>query len=166
MKTEEMPYDEAADHARREAEKEAQLELERLEIAERTLALERREAEVEQRLAETDRKAEEALREAEKILNETNNDRYYYGDFGYPRYYRGYYAHPYKNRYYYRNETSSIYFGKRPHIKHYKHRRYKDYRFIHKNAYRPNKYHGKKDGQQKKFATVNHFAAPFRSYSW
>ncbi len=131
MKTNELPYDEAADHARLEAEQEAQLELARLEAAEKNMALERREAEAEQRLAEADRKVEEAEREAERLLNETGNDRYDSGYPGYPGYgyYRGYYPYRYNNGYYYRNQTGSIYFIKRPHVSPYKRHRYKNYRY-------------------------------------
>ncbi len=58
MKTEELPYDEAADRARLEAEREEQLELTRLELAERKVELERRGAKIEQRLAEAGHQAE------------------------------------------------------------------------------------------------------------
>ena len=112
MKTEEQPYDEAADRARLEAEREEQLELTRLELADREAELERREAQTEQRLAEAGRQAEETLREAEKLLNEARNDRDDYGTFGYADYYGSFFPHRYEHRYYYRNETGSIHFIK------------------------------------------------------
>lgn len=124
MKTEELPYDEAADRARMEAEREEQLALARLELAERKAELEWREAQTEQRLAEADRRAEETLREADKILNEARNSRYDDRNYGYANYFRGYYPYHYKNRYYYRNETGSIFFRKPPHIGHFKHYHY------------------------------------------
>jgi hypothetical protein len=140
MKTEELPYDEAADRARLAAEREEQLALTRLELAERNAELERREAETEQRLVEAGRQAEETLREAEKILNEARNDRYDDGNFGYYDYYRGYYPYHYKNRYYYRNETGSIYFIKPPHADHFKRYRYKKNPYGYDTMYRRSKY--------------------------
>ena len=123
MKTEELPYDEAADRARLEAEREERLELARLELAERNADLERREAETEQRLAEAGRQAEEALREAEKIRNEAWSDRYDNGNYEYSNYYRGYYPYHYRNRHYFRNEPGSIHFTKpryKDHLKRYR----------------------------------------------
>jgi hypothetical protein len=141
MKTEELPYDEAADRARLEAEREERLELTRLELAERKADLERREAEAEQRLAEADRQAEATLREAEKILNEARNDRYDYGKYGYSSFSRGIYPYHYKNRYY-RNETASIFFTKRPHIDHFKRYRFKKHHYSDDNTYRRSRYDG------------------------
>ena len=128
MKTEELPYDEAADHARLEAEREEQLERTRLELAERTAELERREAEAEQKLAEAGRQVEETLRETEKILDEARNDGDDYGNYGYSGYYRSYYPGHYNNRYY-RNETASIFFIKPPHVDHFKRYRYKKHHY-------------------------------------
>jgi len=144
IKTEELPYDAAADLARREAEREEQLELTRLEIAERKAELEWREAEAEQRLAAAGRQAEETLREAEKILNEARNDRYDYGNVGYSDFYRGYYPHHYKNRYYYRNQTSSIYFTKRHHIRHFKRYQSKKHRYGYDHTYHRSRHDGQK----------------------
>ena len=73
IKTKEEPYDEAADRARMEAERQERLELARLEIAQRERELESREAEVDRRLAEADRLVEDALREADAYREE---DRY------------------------------------------------------------------------------------------
>jgi len=143
MKTEELPYDEAADRARLEAEREEQLERTRLELAERTAELERREAEAEQRLAEAGRQVEETLRETEKILDEARNDGYDYGNYGYSGYYRSYYPGHYRNRYY-RNETASIFFTQRPHIDDFKRYRYKKHPYSDDNTYRRSKYGGQK----------------------
>jgi hypothetical protein len=137
MKTKELPYDEAADDARLEAEREAQLELERLELAERTRALERREAEAEQKLAEAEWKAEEALREAERLLNQARNEPFDNTGSGYFRYYRDDYpSYYYNSGRYYRNETGSIYFIKRPRLKHYKPHRHKYHQYDRKRNYR------------------------------
>jgi hypothetical protein len=144
MKTEELPYDEAADRARLAAEREEQLALTRLELAERKAALELREAEAEQRLVEAGRQAEETLREAEKILNETRNDRYDDEDFRYSNFSRGFYPYHYKNRYYYRNETGSIYFIKPPQVDHFKRYRYKKHPYGYDNMYRRSKYNDPK----------------------
>ena len=149
IKSEEVPYDAEADHARQEAEREAQLEFERLELAERKLELEQREAEVERKLAAADRKAEEALREAEKLLDETRSERYDYGYYRYPVYYRSHSPYYYKNRYYYRNETGSIYFTKRPNKKYHRGKLKIDQRYGHQNSYRRNKFHDQKYGPRK-----------------
>ena len=144
MKTQEVPYDEAADRARMEAEREERLELARLELAERKAELEWREAQTEQRLAEADRQAEETLREAEKILDEARNERYDNRNYGYSDYYRGDYPYHYKNRYYYRNETGSIHYIKRPHSDHFKRYRYKKHKIGHDKKHHRNHYYGKK----------------------
>lgn len=151
MKTKEVPFDEAADRARRKAEQEVQLELARLEVAERTLELERLTAEAEERLAEADRKAEETLREAERLLNESRNESYEYRESGFREYYRGYYPYGYNNKYYYRNKTGSIYFKKRPYLKPHKRRYYKKYRYGYKDAYRGPTNHGKRYGYKKEY---------------
>ena len=53
LKTEEVPYDEDADRERVEADRKIQLELARLELAEREAEIERRTTEAERRAAET-----------------------------------------------------------------------------------------------------------------
>ena len=68
MKTEAVPYDEAADIERMETEQQDQLELERQEIAEREAELERKVAEAERRLAALDRQAERIEREAGRVV--------------------------------------------------------------------------------------------------
>ena len=144
MKTEEVPYDEAADRARMEAERELQLDLARLELAEKEAELEWREAQSEQRLAEAGRQAEKTLREAEMILNEARNERYNNRNRGYTHFYRGYYPHHHKDRYYLRTKTSSIYYV-RPHNSiHSKHYRSKKHHFGHDKRYSRKPQYGKK----------------------
>ena len=105
MKTKEVPYDEESDLERMEAERQAQLELARLEIAEREAELELRETEAERRLAEADRLAQEAQRDADLILQEAESNRQvtyrswsYWCDDGF------YGCNPIYRRWYYRNK--------------------------------------------------------------
>ena len=125
MKTKEEPYDEAADRARAEAERQAQLEAARLEIAQREADLEQREAEAERRLAEADRLAEETLRDAESYIKEAENSRSTFSSDGY-NCYDAYYgcSDLLFGRWYYRNETGSIFFKKPPYATPYRHYRY------------------------------------------
>lgn len=143
MKTKEEPYDEAADHARVEAERQAQLELARLEIAQREAELDLREAEAERRLAEADRLADEALREADSYFKEAENGRSTYKSYGFGCY-DDYYGcrDPIYGRWYYRNENASIFFKKPPFPTPYRRHRYKrgydvHYRNEYRNQYRP-----------------------------
>ena len=116
IKSEEVPYDEAADRARIEAERQQQLELARLEIAEREAELERRAAEAERRAMEAERYAEETVRAADQYLEDTRNDRWYYRGGGF----WGGYRTPRTSRRFYRNETASIYWVDRPYVGHHK----------------------------------------------
>jgi hypothetical protein len=99
MKTEEVPYDEAADLARMEADRQYQLqyqlEIAKQEIALREAELERREAAAERRAAE----AEERLRQADEYLDDALKDRWYYRGGGYYGYYRPPYVEHYKRKY-------------------------------------------------------------------
>ncbi len=144
MKTEELPYDEAADRVRLEAEQEEQLELTRLELAEIKAELERRESEDMQRLAEAGRQAEETLREAEKIRNEARNDRYDNGNYQYSNYYHGYNSSHYKNRHYYRNKSGSIQYIKPTNIGHFKRYRYKKHHYGYDKKHHRSRYNGQK----------------------
>jgi hypothetical protein len=106
MKTKEEPYDEAADRARMETERQERLELARLELAQREAELELREAEAERKLAEADRVAQEALREAEDYDDEDiTSSRVIYRGGGYwcpdHRYRCNY---PIQHRWYYRKK--------------------------------------------------------------
>jgi hypothetical protein len=116
IKSEEVPYDEAADRARIEAERQQQRELARLEIAEREAELERRAAEVERKAAEAERYAEETVRAADQYLEDTRNDRWYYRGGSI----RGGYRYPHYSRRFYRNETASIYWIDRPYVDYHK----------------------------------------------
>ena len=157
MKTKEEPYNEEADRARAEAERQAQLELTRLEIAQREAELELREAEAERKLAEADRLAEEAQRNAESYNEESENSRSTFQSYGYGCY--GYYngcSDLLYGRSYYRNDTASIFFKKPPYATRHRHYRYPkrygshsttDYRnksqvemFYRPGAYRNNSY--------------------------
>ena len=160
MKTEEQPYDEAADRARLEAEREEQLELTRLELANREAELERREAQAEQRLADAGRQAEETLREAEKLLNEARNDRYDNGNYGYADFYGSYYPYRYKDRYYYRNETGSIHFTKPRHKDHIRRYRNKKHHYGDDNTYRRSRY----DAQRHSYRRANRLGIGLRSH--
>ncbi len=115
MKTKEEPYNEEADRARAEAERQDQLELTRLEIAQREAELELREAEAERKLAQADRLAEEAQRDAESYNEDSEDSRFTFQSYGYGCY--GYYngcTDPLYGRSYYRNDTASIFFKKPP----------------------------------------------------
>ncbi len=128
MKTKEEPYDEAADRARMEAERQERLELARLAIVQREAELELREAEAERRLAEADRVAQEALREADYYRQEAGtSSRVIYRGGGYrclddrygcnqPIYDRWYYR--------YRKKPSRSYHKKLYHLSPYQRYRY------------------------------------------
>jgi len=115
MKSDEVPYDEAADRARIEADRQQQLELAKLEMAAREAELERRETEAQRRAADAERYAEETVRTADQYLDDARNDRYYSRGGGY----YGYYRPPRYERWYYRNDTASIYFIDPFRIDHY-----------------------------------------------
>ena len=99
MKTEEVPYDEAADLARMEADRQYQLELARQEIAAREAELERREAEAERKAAAAERYAQEKIQEADQYLDDAKSDRWYYRSGGYYGYYRPPYVQHHKRKY-------------------------------------------------------------------
>jgi hypothetical protein len=130
MKTTELPYDEAADRARHEVERQLQLELARLEIAERKAELARREAEAELRLAEAEQQVKETLREARQYLNtaKTGSDDHL-RRFGSVHYGRGYCPPRYHHGFYTRNKTSSINFIRPSRVEHHRHYRLKQYHF-------------------------------------
>jgi hypothetical protein len=68
QKTHEIPYDEEADLARREAEMQQALKRARQEIAEKQAELAERRLEAERRMMEANRKYEEILEQAESML--------------------------------------------------------------------------------------------------
>ncbi len=121
MKTEELPYDEAADRARMEADRQFLDELARLESAAREAELERRVAEAERRAAEAERSAQETLESAEKYLNDARNSRWYYraGPY-YPHY-------PTPYRYHHKGKSHNIShykYGKKKYDKKYHRKKY------------------------------------------
>lgn len=99
MKTKEMPYDEAADRARMEEERQFLDELAKLERAARDAELERRVAEAERRAAEAERYAQETLQATEQYLNDARDNRWYYRTGPYYPYYPTPYRHHYKHKY-------------------------------------------------------------------
>jgi len=104
MRTKETPYDEAADRARMEIERQERLDFDRQEIVQREIELELREAEAERRIAEADRIAEAALDEVDYLQEETRPNSWI--NFGSGDYwcFDGRYGcqYPIYNRWYYR----------------------------------------------------------------
>ncbi len=135
MKTEELPYDEAADQARTEAETLASLEDRQRKIAEKEAALEQREAEAEQNIAEANRRTEETLKDAEELVDEAGSDRFnsrYFVDDGY---FSGIYSYsyPHYERRYYRGYRGGIHFNKFRNNRTFSHKSFRNNRrFAHK----------------------------------
>jgi len=150
IKTEEVPYDEAADRARMEADKQYERELAMQEIAAREAELQRREAEAERNAAAAERYAEETMREADQYLEDSRNDRWYYRGGAYLG---GYLPSRYR-RSFYRNETASIYWVDRPHIDHYRNIYRKKSRYRHSNKYNDIKYRFKKRAYPQKYRSA------------
>ena len=98
IKTPEVPYDEAADRERMEDDRQRQLELARLEIAEKEAEIERRIAEADRIAAEAERYSEEVRQRADQYLEEARYSRRYFGRYGFWGYYRTprYYVKPHK----------------------------------------------------------------------
>lgn len=134
MKTKEVPYDEAADRARIEADRQYQLELDRLELAKREAEIEQREAAAERKVREAERYADDTRRAADEYLDDSIYDRWYYRSGSWGTYS---YGHSRYKRSYYRNHTTSIYWKDRSHNDHYRH----NYRKKSHYRYRK-KYHG------------------------
>ena len=92
MKTNEIPYDEAADKNQMEAERMERLELVELELSEKEALIESRLRQADERIAEADQKVEEALQRvkelAEKAEAQYQKDRISYT-------YWPYYKHSY-----------------------------------------------------------------------
>jgi hypothetical protein len=127
IKTEELPYDEAADRARMKADWQYQLDLARLEIAEREAELRLREAEAERKAAEAERYAQETMRQADRYMNDARNYYYHRGVRYYGHYYPSY-AHHYKRKYHNRSNKhwhkikKTGKFHRKKHIHHRKYR--------------------------------------------
>ena len=143
MKTKEVPYDEAADRARMEAERQERLAADRLELAQREAELELREADVERRIAAADRLTKEALREADDYWDADRYDRriiYRGGGYGCHDNYYGC-NYPAHDRWYYRKKYQSS---------HYKRQRYKGRSTFNDTApYRRYRYGPKHHGSKK-----------------
>jgi hypothetical protein len=144
-KTKEVPYDEEADHARMETERQERLELDRLELAQREAELELREAEAERKLAAADRVAEAAQREAEYCLDEarTSSPAIYRGGGFWCRDHRSDYSYPVSPRWYFRKKHTRSYqnqfSGLSPHPRNRhgkKHYGSKNRAYAHKNRYK------------------------------
>lgn len=93
-KTRELPFDEAADRARREADRQYLLELSRQESAQREVERQQREAQAQRRLIEAEQKAREKLQQAEDLLTAarqiadscSSHGGYIYSGYAYPCY--------------------------------------------------------------------------------
>lgn len=103
MRTEEIPYDEAADRARREKEQREEVLRHQAELREKQAALEARLAESRQRLKAAERRADEALQRLEDLqdAHPDGDDQYvgrrHYGFpvYGYPPYGVTFYGTPF-----------------------------------------------------------------------
>jgi hypothetical protein len=150
MKTEAVPYDEAADIERMETEQQDHLELERQNIAEREAEFERKVAEAERRLAALDRQAERIERQDEEWPDEGTEDSYIDSGNGSYGYYPVYYTNPPREIWYYRDTYGGIYYQK-PYYKSY-----------HRYGHHKNNNYGQ---HTKRFVKNKYFAKPpFRSH--
>ncbi len=173
IKSKEEPYDEAADRARMEAERQERLELARFEIAEREAELEFREAEVGRRLAEVDRLVEDTLREADAYREEArygSRNTYWGGGYGcrgsysydgckYGKHDRRYnhkkYRHSYQKRHKYRYHHR------------YKNRRHdRRYHYVKKHYGSSKRHGGRKYRIESRYRHNGHYRqGQFKSYS-
>jgi len=131
--------------------RQQQLELARLEIAEREAELQRREAEAERRAEEAERYADETLRAADEYLADARDDRYSYGGGGYS----GYYRPSHYKRWYYRNNTASIYFVDRPYSGHTKRKYRGKNNYGHSGKYHGSNYRAKKPAYPKQYPSTH-----------
>jgi hypothetical protein len=113
MREPEIPYDAAADRARREAERSARLENEKIELAERQARLLERELELQRKALEWQRHAEDDRRRLEKAADELEYESRPTGG------YFIYGGHPYRPfpRHYYRKDGNIYYYRKGLHRK-------------------------------------------------
>jgi len=107
LKTDELPYDEAADKDRLEAESLERLEHAKLALAEKEAALADQQREVERAIAEADQRTEEALQLARYLAEQTEKNNYNYrrgyGSYIVYPYYKHRYKRPHKYKKYYRH---------------------------------------------------------------
>ncbi len=155
IKSEETPYDEAADRARTEADKQYQLELARLELAEREAELERREADAARKVAEAERYADNTVRAADEYLSDSLYDRWYYRSGGS----WGSYRHSRYKRSYYRNHTTSIYWKDRSRNDHYRHKYRKKSHYRYREKYQGQPYHHKKYAYPQRYRSSHNLRA-------
>jgi hypothetical protein len=140
IKSRELPYDKADDRTRIEAERQQQLELAKLKLAEKEAELKRQEAEVQGRVVEAERYAEEMMKAADQYLDDARKHRYNNRTGGY----YGYYRRPLDRHLYLGKHTAGICFANPPYVGHYKRK------YPRKSRYRPssknfgNKYHPQK----------------------
>jgi len=130
MKTKEVPYDEAADQARMEFERQERLELARLELAQREAELELREAEAKRKLAEAERMAQELQHDAGDYYDDaiTSTRIIYRGGGLWCRDHRYGCSYPIHHRWSYRQKPF----------------RSSDHKFYYANPHRPHRYATKK----------------------
>jgi TolA-binding protein len=131
MRTKEIPYDEAADHARREAEKRQELLRARAQLRELEERIAQQQAEAQRQIAEARRRAEEALKQAEDLR--ASAEERYDSDHDYTdsyAYYPGYLIPGlyYRSSKYYDRAYDRI-FHYKPHIFSQRHLRFKRHRF-------------------------------------
>lgn len=139
-KSKELPYDEADDRTRIEAERQQQLELAKLKLAEKEAELKRQEAEVLGRIVEAELYAEEMMKAADQYLDDARNDRYNYRTGGY----YGYYRRSLDRRRYFRKHTAGICFANPPYVGQYKRKYPRKSPYGHSSKNFGNKYHPQK----------------------
>ena len=142
MKTNELPFDEAADRARREAEQRYHLELARQEIAERQAALEQREAQARRRWAEAEQQAQEKLQEAEDLMTAVQEASDSHGSYGGYSYYG--FTYPYYGGRYRCRKTGGAYPHRRPRIEPYNRRYYNNRLPVYRGKDMRDRYHSRK----------------------
>lgn len=162
MKTKEEPYDEAADRARMEADRQYQLELDRAELAQREADIEQREAEAERKVREAERFADETRRAADEYPDDSIYDRWYYrsgssGSWGTYHYGRSRYKRPF-----YRNHTTSIYWKDRHRGNHYKRKYHKKSSYRYRKNFRGQSYRHKKHDRFKRYRPSHHLRSSGR----
>ena len=161
MKTEELPYDEAADQARMEDERQYLLELAKLELAEKEAELARREAEADEKAAEAERYAQETMQAADQYRNDARYDRWYYRSGGYYGYYRPPYRHHYKHKY--RTKSHYGYSKKKYGYKYYRKKHAYGYKYRHKKHAYPHKYRSKHSLRSRSHGTHGSYRVNARS---
>ena len=159
MKTKEVPYDEAADRARIEADRQYQLELDRLELARREAEIDQREAAAERKVRDAERYADETMRAADEYLDDSIYDRWYYRSGSRGTYHSGHSRH---NRYYYRNRTTSIYWKDRHQVGHHERKYHKKSSYRYRKNYHSQSYRHKTHTGFKRYRPSHHLRSSGR----